>query len=489
MKKDRFDDLIRQKVEGLQVEYQPEHWELFSERMDMAQGGQADVSNSEFDQAVFSKLNRYEASARERSRHWAILQQRMEAFTATRDLLLRYKLVEAILVSFFLLITIKVGMPEPKSGFDAPIAGFAPQQIPLSTDATVPVGEHASTPSAATSITPANSAQNPAKTRPAPLADQRIREGLTPPSAAAEPDIPRVGRMAQATLLPARVVAPSSGTDLGGTLQAFVVDVLPTEPMVPSLPLEQAPMAFSERSVSLPGLEGLKIKARTQVRVSMLGGADYNRVMTPENLNRRIRAYERVAVGYRGGLTLDFSRLNSRFAYGTGLIYTAKQYGVGYQRINGSLLRRNGLTAEELQHIELNIVNIPVFARYNLLHKQRWAMYMQAGLAMQVATQANYYVSYPDHLPQPIGVTLTPSRYSQIADRTSGFLEGGSFKENSFFTGNLGIGFERAMADRWMLFAQSRYEHSLGYLSDGFGPTQDRINTFTLETGVRVKLK
>jgi hypothetical protein len=211
--------------------------------------------------------------------------------------------------------------------------------------------------------------------------------------------------------------------------------------------------------------------------------------MTPENLNRRINGYERVAMGYRGGLALDFSRLNSRFVYGTGLIYTAKQYDVGYQRINGSLLRRNGLTAEELQNIELNIVNIPVFARYNFVHKQRWAIYLQAGLSMQVAAQANYYVGLPNQLPQSGGLQLTPSRYSQILDRNRGFLEGGSFSENSFFTGNAGLGIERSMADRWMLFAQTRYEYSLGYLSAGLGPTQDRINTLTLETGVRVKLK
>ena len=229
---------------------------------------------------------------------------------------------------------------------------------------------------------------------------------------------------------------------------------------------------------------------RTSLQISMLGGADYNQVMTPENTDKNISAYDRYSLGYRGGLMLDVGRINSRLKMGTGLIYTAKTYEVNRSILQGSLILRGakGLTAETLDNIELNIVNLPVFARYDVIQGKRWSVFAHAGVAMQVAIQANYYVNFPD-FPQPTRIGQTPRRYSQIEGRNGGFLEGGSFNENSFFTGNMGLGLERHVADRWSLFMQSRYEYSLGYFSAGLGPNQDRINTMSFESGIRVKLK
>ena len=483
MQQDHFDDIIKDKLQNLQVDFQPEHWDLFADQLDQPAGDQADLPNEDFDQLVFDKLQRFEAPTQQRDKHWALLQAQMDNFYQTREILLRYKLVEAILVSLFLLITIKAGMPEPKLNLSP---AHLPQALLTVPSTTTTDSEEAITKQQDNSVQGLSSdAQRDldAQQEPTGAPTQDIPTGDYTAASSAE-HLPIQPLMAS-TPKPVESQKAASPLTRSHSKAASQYQELNTTALLKgqSLLLDAVPANV------LPSLAGLAIKGQTHIRVSMLGGADYNRIMTPENLPKRIRAYERVAVGYRGGLLLDFNKDQSPFSFGAGMIYTAKQYEVGYQRINGSLLRRNGLSAEELQNIELNMINIPIFARYNLLDKQRWAIYAQTGLALQVAAQANYYVGYPNHLPQPVGVQQTPSNASKISGRTGGLLEGGSFKQNSFFTGNAGFGIERSMAERWMFFAQTRYEYSIGYLSAGLGPTQDRINTLSLETGIRVKLK
>ncbi len=107
-----------------------------------------------------------------------------------------------------------------------------------------------------------------------------------------------------------------------------------------------------------------------------------------------------------------------------------------------------------------------------------------------MAFQANYdrkesYTPGVDPQGGEIPEPLVPSKTSQkrYAD---GFFEGGSFAENSYFTVDLGVGIERHLNERASLFFEPVYQHNP--FRKSLGPNQDRINTLSLSTGIRVNL-
>ena len=84
----------------------------------------------------------------------------------------------------------------------------------------------------------------------------------------------------------------------------------------------------------------------------------------------------------------------------------------------------------------------------------------------------------------------TGARRSVLSERIeNGWMEGGTFRENSFMTGNIGFGFERFVTGRWSFFAQPTYQHTIYSFNKGFGPTNDRMNTLSIYTGIRIRMK
>lgn len=452
---DQWDDIVRKKMMNLSIEQKGSDWKAFEEKLTFSQGEPAQHPDEDFDQVVFHKLNQYEVSSHFKEQHWQLFNQQWNYQAVLRQRLLQFKLLEVMALLVLLLYFSEANAP----GIEAMPVPLASHQSGLNTPLTVPAPE-------------------PVGQRVTPVA----------PASPAMPTPPQAGLRSDVSLQrlqAARFTSPLSSQ----RITEPAID-WPADPIAHWTASPDLPQASSRLTKGAPVLATrLNPLRRQNVHISMLGGADYNQVMTPENLRAGINAFERYAAGYRGGLLLDIGRSNSRLRLGTGLIYTAKHYEVGYQRINGSFLRHGGVTTELLSDIELNILNIPVFARYAIWQGERWSLFAQGGLGFQVALQTNYYAGYPDNFPELSGLGRTPSRYSPLGERNGGLFEGGTLSQNGFFNGQAGLGVERQMAERWQLFFQSRYEYSIGYLSAGLGPTQDRINTFALETGVRVRLK
>lgn len=474
MKQDHWDEIIREKMQSFRVEETPKDWEIFEEKLGLSQGEPALHPVEDFDQMVFKKLNHFEANSDNKEQHWQLFEKQMYYLSHLRQRLLQYKFLEVVALALLLLYVVEADAPGT-TPLSAPIAN---NDIPpierITTDAPVRV-----------------SSESDLILKDMPSVTSALSDGQ---SSLLDwmPDLPRESRHQSNDIsgLPPLVSAVPELTSLSSAAPALpIVDnnTAFAKDWIAVTTLPSASASLAQQSPRL--ITNVKPAKQLSVYISMLGGYDYNRVMTPENLPAGIKAFERYASGYRGGLMADLGRSNGRLRLGGGLIYTAKKYEVGYKRINGSFLRRGGLTTESLSDIEINILNVPVFARWEVIQGDKWSLFAHGGLALQMALQTNYYAAYPDNFPQPLGINRTPSRFSPLSDRNGGLLEGGNLKENGFFSSQFGLGAERQMADRWSMFFQSRYEHSIGYLSSGLGPTQDRMNTFSLETGVRVRLK
>lgn len=257
---------------------------------------------------------------------------------------------------------------------------------------------------------------------------------------------------------------------------------LRTSPLIPDAPLLSARQAGPVEGETHPGnTVGPALLAHAVPRYfffGMFGSLDYNRIVTPSDyfLGTRLNEFDRYELGYSGGFSLGFA--TGRWEFQTGAIYSAKHYRpvqLLYQYGNS----RDGYVTEQLKDVQLNILHLPVNFRYNFLQDDRWRVYAVAGASLQVAIQANYYIEREGNSRRSV-----LNRYID-----NGWFEGGTFTENSYLTGNLGLGVERTLTTRWSFFAQPTYQHAISFFNQGLGPTRDRISTLSVFTGIRVRIE
>ena len=486
----KFDDIIRGKLNHLEAPYRPEHWEAFSRELDKAHTPAAGVNPHDewIDRQVSQKVTRVRVPGSPSS-SWPLLEKRLQEQARIRQRLLIYKTLE---VSLFLLLLISLWQWQPVlNQAHFPIELLQGKRRHAEPQATQSANAHR-----------------------APMASHRV----APPKASSD-SLTESIRTALAAEIPASAGHPNKRKQAGDIAFQTPVDKLPqtaipnalasietqegslkvlgeqaqaepgiTREGVFSMPMIASPLFLPETLMEGEnedaGIEFRTPPKRAFLNVAMLGGADYNRVMTPPNYEYRIRGFDQYTLGYGGGILLGLEY--GRLEVGSGFVYSAKQYTpLPVIFIKGNV--QKGFVGEKLQRVQLNLINLPVYVRYDVVKKDKWRAYLTGGASLQLAMEANYFISPPITLPPP--ATQTPVIESEIRNLTNGgLLEGGPFKENSYVTANLGFGVERFVSGRWSVFTQPTYHQSIGYFSNGLGPNRDRIHTLSLWTGIRVRL-
>ena len=249
----------------------------------------------------------------------------------------------------------------------------------------------------------------------------------------------------------------------------------------------------------------LRLQPESFVALSMFGGPDINLVITDASMSKpagpalsdiSIPAYIRYTFGYSGGATLSFGK--GRVSMATGMIYTAKQYQarpVFY--ISGSL--SNGFYGEGITNIEHNILTVPIQLRYDVMRRQNWLAYGAIGANSHLVLESNYTIAGENAFrnsdfnpPAYVFDHSGPSSRSvlDLSGSEKGWLQGGGFSGNTFFSTSLSLGLERQFNNGFTFFLQPTYYHTVYHLSrHGIGPDQERIHTLSVHTGVRIRLK
>ena len=185
--------------------------------------------------------------------------------------------------------------------------------------------------------------------------------------------------------------------------------------------------------------------------------------------------------GYGSGFTLGFKY--GKFEIETGLTYAAKTYAPNINDPYSSYGGRTNL--KQFTGINLQTFQVPLNLRYNyaVLGNGKWHLYAQNGVAMNVILRAQYDITdKPQTNIKQLGQIAATSRLSKISFN-KGILGGDSFKENRFFTVNLGAGAEYYMSPKWSVFMQPDFHY---YISQSrIGPTKDRINSLSVSFGVK----
>ena len=485
----KFDSIVRKKLEGVEAPTGSGNWEAFRKKLEEAPAVSFDPDSPyPSDQIIAQKLGQVPVPGSPEST-WPLLEKKLRDNAVLRDRIFFYKSLELCLVLFFTALawewTVQSIPNEPSwktSAYSgAPVAAEEVHDYPhnASSARNLPDGKPGAEPSKLPE-------------RPSSIIPPQFTEYAAPSAALAEkPSLASVE------------TNPGKNEIASGILQ-----MLPTGHMLPHLISVgyELPVVSSPKPVvnwQIPAIAVTQLKPlplsdedreegiftlksapkRALLNIGMLGSSDFNRVMTPPNYRYRINAFDQYSMGYGGGFL--FGLEYGRMEIGSGLVYSAKQYRpLPVIFIKGNF--KDGYVGESLKTVQLNMINLPVYLRYDALRKDKWRAYVSAGASLQVAFEANYFFAPPTSFPD---LAQTPAGQSTLRNRTEGWFEGGAFKENSYVTANLAIGAERFVSERWGIFVQPTYHRSIGYFSNGLGPNLDRIHTFSIWTGIRVRIQ
>lgn len=483
----KFDGIVRKKLEGVEAPVPAGNWEAFRKKLEEAPPVIFDTDAPNPSDKIIAQKLEHAAVPGSPATTWPLLEKKLRENAVLRDRVFFYKSLELCLVLFFSVLAWQwADQPTPSNPAWrtiahrlAPIA-FSKSPKHLSSSSVEPSNVRKS------EVRASSNQVEPLPDLPANDTEKSVT-AVSDQHAAAAPFAESAGKKAD---------QPVTALDLLPPIQSFAGRT-PSYPLpVSSVP--QAHLTWHIPTIAVSQLKPLPLDEedreegvftlknppkRALLNVAMLGSSDYNRVMTPADYRFRINAFDRYSLGYGGGIL--FGLEYGRMEVGSGFIYAAKQYRpLPVIFIKGNF--KDGYVGESLQTVQLNMINLPFYLRFDALRKDKWRAYLSGGASLQVAFEANYFFAPPTSFPADLA--QTPAGQSRLRNRTEGWFEGGAFKENSYVTANMAIGVERYVSERWGLFLQPTYHRSIGYFSNGLGPNLDRIHTFSLWTGIRVRV-
>lgn len=482
---DSFDAFISGKLEGLSITSaaMPD-WNRMEEALD-----KAEMPNTVFDKEVKARI--YDIKPTYQPSHWELLAERLRRQKAIKESLFKNKISEFTLF-ILLLINFYNYFPDyqavPYQTADSaeiaslPIAEEIPvinQVVEISepkNSETIPLSIAVKEPLSTTTSLPPTTIDQSSNTTLfisdnslfiSPVLEVVDINGVSSQPSREQTDFGIDGKKG----LTIRVPEMTKHLDYLGLTNASFVETLPS--------LKAASLA----TASIVPLEcttcnRYKIPARFRFGiVAHVGGTSAVRTGKPFLSNS---ALTQKGSGYGGGFTLGFKY--SRAEIETGLIYAGKSYAVNIDEFykNG-----NGVNRKQFKGINLQTLQIPINLRYNfnVSDKGKWHLYAQAGINMNVILRAQY--DFVDRQANSRSITASIQDRSSFNESSynQGIFGGDTFKENRFFTLNLGVGAEYYLSPKFSIFMQPDFHY---YTSQArIGPNRDQINSVSVSFGVR----
>ncbi|MEO0777361.1 MAG: hypothetical protein AAF146_12405 [Bacteroidota bacterium] len=530
-----LDHNIRHQLGAIQPAPEAGHWDQFEQQLDQVETEeQLEIEDVYLDGVTYELLNEMEVPYN--PNHWPLMEQRLDEAFSLRRKLLRYKVAEVALLLLAIFTVLQFFPLEQLSTFRFPVAptehhnratspndtpddtqtaptiaestplanGRSPLHSPLaagSAVATTPLAYGSTTGDFRTNLRAeeldrdrsATAAAPPTSYRTSPLSLMKaIPAQMLPGGRSAERQLPQSDR-------PRESVGEHEHRDkeMNSALNTSVKRLLPKLEGQ-----ELGPLTTETPNLETPCLACEIWKGPSFLRVGMMGMGDLNYVMTPYNEEYGQRSYNRFVSGYGGGLTLGFRF--GRWEIEGGALYASKRYRADTinflvtQNDIGIGVANLGYEGKGWEETQLDVLRIPLRARYSFTHRGKWQFYGQGGAAVNVAMNVihnNEIIRFEQRHRNPDnGLRSSPSNlpeekrinYEDVTENY-GILGSGNFIEQSFLTVDLGFGVERFLSPRFSVFTQPTFHYQL---TDGsFGINQEKINNISVEVGVRVSLK
>ena len=452
-----MDQLLKDKLESLETKVPKDAWKHFSEKWNDALLDDQTSEEKKFDQNIHEKLNQFVFPTNE-SYAWAHFHAYYSHIKRNENKIIWFKAMEVTMAVLLFFTCLHVGVI---------------RRVPASQSVNIENRTIVSVDKSSSASTEINVLENNIQNKPDNTQPDRMLSKLSDIQSDEEVN----------KLQPKKVpleVEPIPSSSATTVLKMAPVPVysksFPEVSQIPTLTSRHIPI--STRKIYINNILDFG-----KWHLTLLTGLDGDNVFTPAYPRFKVPETIRNSSGFHLGFLL--SEGAKRLETGFGFIYAHKEYNApAVTFIQGSL--RDGYTTEQLKKIQLNLLQIPVFTRFNIVHKENWRIYATLGATAQVTLSANYFIVHPGFFPSSVALTgKTNSIYQNLEE---GLMQGGTLIDNVFLSMDMGVGAEKMISPRTSIFAQSSYQSFVGHVSKGIGPYNDRISTVSFQSGVRINL-
>lgn len=192
-----------------------------------------------------------------------------------------------------------------------------------------------------------------------------------------------------------------------------------------------------------------------------------------------------IAVGYKkGDLELE-----------SGLSYLDKKYYLPNVEVTtGNFARSYSTTKHE--NVHLSILSIPLSMNYAVKETRRLRFYTRIGAAFNMIlkseeSQFTKIDGLKSHAAAPINLNVYEPNVYPKGITEKGFFKidnwfKGNVRNNSYLTANAGLGLEYRLTNKVDVYFQPTVDYHFGR---GIGTLNDRIHSFSVQGGIKTKLK
>jgi len=233
-------------------------------------------------------------------------------------------------------------------------------------------------------------------------------------------------------------------------------------------------------SMPLANINITSIPTKNEKWIGAMTGVDINLIRRPIDPNK-IKSPENFAVV---SLTtgLNYSTKKGRNEFFTGIGFSKKVYDPNFNeliQISDSFYNRD-YTLEEY-----NIIHLPAQYKRHLGESHKLHAYAFGGISMNFVIYTDYKQQDNLRRGQPRSKEILNISASYDDTSKSGLLEGGYYKDNIYFTADVGLGIEKQIQNV-KLFFESQYKRNL--FSSQLGPRKVKLNSLSFNIGTKYKI-
>ena len=456
MEEEKMDQLLKDKLESLETKVPKDAWKNFSEKWKDALLDDQTAEEKKFDQTIHEKLNQFIFPTNE-GQAWAHFHSYYSHIKSNENKIIWFKAMEVTMAVLLFFTCLHVGVIRQIPTY---------QSVNVENSHTGPVDKNFS------ALTDIKVVENNIQNKRNNTLQNKTLSNLSDYQSYEEVNkLPSKKIILEVEPIPGSIAKNLTLAPVPVSLESFTeVSQIPT--------LASRHIPISTRKIYVNNILDFG-----KWHLTLLTGLDGDNVFTPAYPRFKVPETIRNSSGFHLGFLL--SEGAKRLETGFGFIYAHKEYNApAVTFIQGSL--RDGYTTEQLKKIQLNLLQIPVFTRFNIVHKENWRIYATLGATAQVTLSANYFIVHPGFFPST--VALTGKSNSIYQNLEEGLMQGGTLIDNVYLSMDMGVGAEKMISPRTSIFAQSSYQSFVGHVSKGIGPYNDRISTVSFQSGVRINL-
>lgn len=482
MGKHNFDKHIKDKLEELDLNYDPTSWDTFEQKLDSALS-QEEIDDAAFDKQVKEKIQS-ELNYSYEEEHWQELSQRIDYENELTNRIYIFKIAELVILvllaySFFQIEDIK----DPKKNLPL----MAHSEIFKSIEQ-----KQIAKDLLATSIAQDNLKQVVELSSIASLRQDLKLIELDRAALATLEISDQKSELLLTDKLRLRDQISIESIDNNIATLSKVVDVELREH------INLDPLTLDEDYIDMSSNIDLD---KPEKWFSFSGSADVNLVNTPASFLFNGRPDQLLgATGLSSRLSYAIKSGKNEYEFGIG--YAFKNYDPGLREVFN--VDGGSLYAYSLNRIEFHIAQIPAFYKRYFVDNRNWAAYAAVGathnfimfsdysltdeLLSGIWSPSDYRKANSDLLRRDYHTGLFQNVDQPSSRRSSSkeFKTEGNLFDNTFITSYAGVGVQRNFGTNRSIFLQTGYHHQ--FFGDKLGPNKDQINTFSFTLGGKFRI-